>query len=100
MCDRTDVYLPGSCPSPTYAPLPKPIIQSAKLNGQPFERVWIYHSEIVVGETLEFEMGPRPNPHWAARTEDARRFDSRRRDQALTALLRRQLGQTAVGRNL
>ena len=35
-------------------------IQSATLNGQPFERNWIDHSEIVNGGTLHFVMGPEP----------------------------------------
>jgi predicted alpha-1,2-mannosidase len=39
-------------------------IQSAKLNGQPFNRTWIDHSEIVNGGELEFEMGPEPNKKW------------------------------------
>jgi putative alpha-1,2-mannosidase len=39
-------------------------IQSAKLNGEPFNRVWISHDEIVNGGTLEFEMGPEPNTGW------------------------------------
>lgn len=39
-------------------------IQSAKLNGEPFNRVWISHDEIVNGGTLEFEMGPEPNTNW------------------------------------
>jgi predicted alpha-1,2-mannosidase len=41
-------------------------IQSAKLNGQPLERAWIKHAEIVGGGTLEFEMGPTPNQVWGA----------------------------------
>lgn len=39
-------------------------IQSAKLNGQPLNRAWIRHSEIVAGGTLEFVMGSRPNNDW------------------------------------
>lgn len=40
-------------------------IQSAKLNGKDFNRCWIKHSEIVVGGTLEFQMGETPNKSWA-----------------------------------
>jgi len=40
-------------------------IQSAKLNGQPLDRTWIKHSEIVQGGKLEFTMGDRPNKEWA-----------------------------------
>ncbi|HUJ43795.1 MAG TPA: GH92 family glycosyl hydrolase [Opitutaceae bacterium] len=39
-------------------------IQSARLNGQPLRRAWLYHAEIVAGGRLEFEMGPAPNPEW------------------------------------
>ncbi len=41
-------------------------IQSATLNGQPFNRFWLKHSEIESGGTLAFEMGPNPNSAWAA----------------------------------
>jgi predicted alpha-1,2-mannosidase len=39
-------------------------IHSAKLNGKPFDRAWIKHSEIEQGGTLEFVMGDRPNREW------------------------------------
>jgi predicted alpha-1,2-mannosidase len=39
-------------------------IQSAQLNGQPLNRAWIFHAEIVAGGKLEFEMGPQPNHDW------------------------------------
>lgn len=39
-------------------------IQRAQLNGQPFNRTWISHEEIVIGGILEFEMGPEPNKKW------------------------------------
>lgn len=35
-------------------------IQSMKLNGEPLDRYWISHSEIVKGGILEMEMGPEP----------------------------------------
>ncbi len=41
-------------------------IQSAKLNGQPLNRAWIRHEEIVSGGTLKFEMGPEPNKQWGS----------------------------------
>lgn len=40
-------------------------IQSAKLNGQSYDRSYILHSDIINGGTLEFEMGPRPSG-WAS----------------------------------
>jgi putative alpha-1,2-mannosidase len=42
-------------------------IQSARLNGQPMNRAWIDHSELVAGGKLELEMGPQPNPEWGRR---------------------------------
>lgn len=40
-------------------------IQSARLNGEPFNRCWISHSEIVSGGSLELQMGDTPNNKWA-----------------------------------
>ncbi|SHJ29311.1 GH92 family glycosyl hydrolase [Pseudozobellia thermophila] len=39
-------------------------IQSARLNGKPFNRTWITHEEITKGAVLEFKMGPTPNKKW------------------------------------
>jgi predicted alpha-1,2-mannosidase len=39
-------------------------IQSATLNGVPFNRSWISHKEIVNGGELVFEMGNKPNMEW------------------------------------
>jgi predicted alpha-1,2-mannosidase len=39
-------------------------IQSAKLNGQPLNKPWFTHSQLVNGGTLELEMGPKPNKSW------------------------------------
>ncbi|MCK5281144.1 MAG: glycoside hydrolase family 92 protein, partial [Cyclobacteriaceae bacterium] len=39
-------------------------IQSAMLNGKPFNRFWFYHSELVKGGKLVLEMGPEPNEQW------------------------------------
>ncbi len=44
-------------------------IQSARLNGEPFNRPWIGHQELVAGGLLEFEVGPQPNTAWAV-TDD------------------------------
>jgi predicted alpha-1,2-mannosidase len=41
-------------------------VQSAKLNGQPLQRAWLAHAEIVGGGTLEFVMGPTPNQAWGS----------------------------------
>ncbi len=39
-------------------------IQSATLNGVPFNRSWISHEEIIQGGSLVFEMGAEPNKKW------------------------------------
>ncbi|MCG2460408.1 GH92 family glycosyl hydrolase [Flavobacteriaceae bacterium F89] len=39
-------------------------IQSATLNGEPFDRTWITQEEINQGGTLQFQMGPDPNKQW------------------------------------
>jgi len=39
-------------------------IQSATLNGKPFNQSWITHQDIVCGGRLVFEMGPEPNKKW------------------------------------
>ena len=39
-------------------------IQSATLNGKPFNRTWITQKEITDGGELIFQMGPNPNKKW------------------------------------
>ena len=39
-------------------------IQSVSLNGQPYDRSWITHSDIIKGGTLVFTMGDQPNYEW------------------------------------
>ena len=39
-------------------------IQSAKLNGKPLNKTWIYVSDIQKGGTIEYVMGPKPNKQW------------------------------------
>ncbi len=46
-------------------------IQTARLNGLPPTRAWLYHSEITAGGHLEFDMGPQPNPSWATSPDAA-----------------------------
>ena len=41
-------------------------IQSAKLNGQTFNRCWLSYSEITAGGTLDLVLGPQPNKSWGA----------------------------------
>lgn len=39
-------------------------IQSVKLNGQPYDKSYITHEQIMNGDTFEFEMGDKPGPVW------------------------------------
>ncbi len=41
-------------------------IQSAAMDGQPFDRSWLSHQEILKGGELKFIMGSEPNEDWAA----------------------------------
>jgi hypothetical protein len=45
-------------------------IQSATLNGQPLNRAWLRHEEIVAGGTLRLAMGPKPNTNWGRAPEN------------------------------
>jgi predicted alpha-1,2-mannosidase len=45
-------------------------IQSATLNGQPLERTFLRHEEIMGGGTLELVMGSRPNEEWGAKQSE------------------------------
>ncbi|HSO85702.1 MAG TPA: GH92 family glycosyl hydrolase, partial [Draconibacterium sp.] len=40
-------------------------IQWATLNGQPLEKFWFKHAELIKGGKLVLEMGPEPNKQWA-----------------------------------
>ncbi len=46
-------------------------IQSAKLNGQPLNRPWFTHTDLLNGATLELDMGPLPNKKWGSAVEAA-----------------------------
>jgi predicted alpha-1,2-mannosidase len=39
-------------------------IQSAKLNGKPYNKCYIMHAQIISGGTLELVMGSQPNKNW------------------------------------
>ena len=39
-------------------------IQSVKRNGQPYDKSYITHEQIMNGDTFEFEMGNKPGPVW------------------------------------
>ncbi|MCL5945276.1 MAG: glycoside hydrolase family 92 protein, partial [Planctomycetes bacterium] len=45
-------------------------IQSATLNGQPFNQLWISQRTILHSGTLVFKMGPQPNRQWASARTD------------------------------
>jgi len=46
-------------------------IQSATLNGKPWNKPWFSHADIAGGATLELQMGPEPNKAWGADPGDA-----------------------------
>ena len=52
-------------------------IQSATLDGVPYNKSYIYHNDIINGRTLVLEMGSRPNKEWAA-TQDSRPYSMSR----------------------
>jgi len=53
-------------------------VQSAKLNGKPFDSLQLRHADILRGGDLTFEMGPNPSfwagkpvaPHWTLQLQD------------------------------
>jgi predicted alpha-1,2-mannosidase len=46
-------------------------IQSAKLNGKPWNKCWFSHTDIMNGGTLELVMGDKANPKWGNTPESA-----------------------------
>ena len=46
-------------------------IQSATLNGKPFDQCWLYRDELYKGGTLKLQMGDAPNEQWGIRTAPA-----------------------------
>jgi len=44
-------------------------IQSATLNGQPYDKSYLMHSDIMDGGTLTFIMGDTPNKDWASHSD-------------------------------
>jgi predicted alpha-1,2-mannosidase len=46
-------------------------IQSATLNGKPWNKPWFSQSDIAHGATFVFQMGAKPNQKWGSAPEDA-----------------------------
>ena len=46
-------------------------IQSATLDGKPYNKTYITYQDIMQGGTLKFNMGPQPNKKWGAKPQDA-----------------------------
>lgn len=46
-------------------------IQSATLNGKPFDQCWLYRDELYKGGKLELQMGAEPNEQWGAEVAPA-----------------------------
>ena len=72
--DRVVYTLPASGNSFTIVArnnLPEhPYIQSARLNGKPYNRCFIDHAAILNGGILELTMGAEPNPDWGVLYDD------------------------------
>jgi predicted alpha-1,2-mannosidase len=51
-------------------PLSNTYIQSATLNGEPYQRSYLLHRDIMAGGEFVFEMGSEPNRKWGSRDED------------------------------
>ena len=45
-------------------------IQQATLNGKPYTKNYLTHTDIMAGGTLVLKMGPEPNKEWGCRPED------------------------------
>ena len=39
-------------------------VQSVSLNGNPLDKCWIEHRQIMAGGVLRFQLGPKPNTNW------------------------------------
>ena len=46
-------------------------IQSATLNGKPWNKPWFSHTDIAGGGKLVFQMGPAPNKNWGSAPDAA-----------------------------
>jgi putative alpha-1,2-mannosidase len=46
-------------------------IQSATLNGQPWNKPWFSHADIAAGGTFVFQMGAKPNLNWGSAPDAA-----------------------------
>ena len=46
-------------------------IQKATINGQPLNRPWFTHNDIMNGGTLELFMGSKPNKQWGSHKKDS-----------------------------
>ena len=70
--ERAELDLPGGRTIRVEAPgasAANRYVQRAELNGEPLERSYIAHEDIVAGGTLTLVMGPDPNPSWGAAPE-------------------------------
>lgn len=87
--DRVTLSLPGGKKFSVVANAngpQRPYIRSATLNGQPFERTFLNHKEIVAGSSVDFQMESAPNYKWAIGAKS-------RSASALTPLLDKSVGR-------
>ncbi len=45
-------------------------IQSVTLNGKPYSKAWITHTDVMAGGELVFTMGPKANKQWGSASSD------------------------------
>jgi len=50
-------------------------IKSATLNGEPLNKFWFYHAELIEGGKLVLELGPEPNENWGTNELPPRTYD-------------------------
>ena len=48
-----------------------PLIDSATINGEPLDKPWFFHRQLVAGGALILNLGPEPNKQWGTQPEDA-----------------------------
>lgn len=46
-------------------------LQSAELNGKPYQKLYLIQETLMAGGELRFVMGPQPNPEWAGLNPEA-----------------------------
>jgi len=67
---KTTLHLPGSKTLVISAPAASPenkYVQSATLNGKPWDQAWLRHADLINGAELVLHLGPKPSA-WGSKT--------------------------------